>query len=97
MLSKTARSGDEASCSRQALRSQSSDQRVSGRHLSLKRRSFKGEYRQMGAIVPRESRGSTGPNTVEKASHNAEPSADAIYTAYPNQRCPEEPSPGDCP
>jgi hypothetical protein len=46
MLSKTARSGDEASCSRQALRSQSSDQRVFGRHLYLKRYSFKGELRQ---------------------------------------------------
>ena len=40
----------------------------------------------MGAIVPRESRGSTCANTVEKTSRNAEPSIDAIYNACPNQR-----------
>ena len=39
----------------------------------------------MGAIVPRESRGSTRANTVENTIHNAESSADAIYNAYPNQ------------
>ena len=39
----------------------------------------------MGAIVPRESRGSTRANKVEKTSRNAESSVDAIYNEYPNQ------------